>query len=84
MPRSIVIDLEDGFGFDTDRNELNKAIGYACMWGIQGSAQNIHLHGSADHSLTCSYFTGPTKEDKLHFYMVGIYDKETRKYSFHS
>ena len=57
--------------------ELHKAIGYAALWG-NGDTTNISIDKNLDVSVSCQ------KEGKQYFYMEGIRNKNTAKYSFHS
>lgn len=57
--------------------ELHRAIGYAALWG-NGDTTNISIDKDRDISVSCQ------RECKQYFYMQGIRDKNTGKYSFHS
>jgi hypothetical protein len=67
-------------GTVTDRihdPELHKAIGYGMLWG-NGDTTNISIDKDLDLGVSCQ------REGQQYFYMAGIRDKNTGKYSFHS
>lgn len=57
--------------------ELHRAIGYSVLWG-NGDTTNISIDKDLDIEVSCQ------RRGQQFFYMQGIRDKNTGKYSFHS
>lgn len=91
-PRTIEIRIHDECKIVPLRKSLQDAIGYLSMWG---NSDHVILYIDKDYNIDASHQKlikpiDPLEELPIpqryfqHYFIAGIYDAKTDKYSFHS